>query len=158
MVRNLLHTQKIITTISTFSWCASRCDLQEFKIQDKRKNLVKDAAVWNSLRKDISDMQLARSPPEFNAASLLWSKKYKDSPETKEFHQYFYDEYLVRCTGWYEGFHVGYPTTNNGLESTNHWIKSQGTLRNRLPMSQMFQYLMEQAAAWSIERDENNPN
>jgi len=59
---------------------------------------------------------------------------------------------------WYEGFAPGYPSTNKGLEATNRWIKSQGTLGNRLPIADMINFLLKQSYTWSFERNFSNPN
>jgi len=124
---------------------------------DKRRDLVKDKAVWNSMRTDISDLQLARSTSEFNMAANLWNKKYSTNSETMAFQEYFHQEYIQRSKGWFEGLCLGYPTTNNALEANNRWIKAQGTLRNRLPIADMLQYLLQQAGNWSKERNKRQP-
>jgi hypothetical protein len=53
----------------------------------------------------------------------------------------------------YERFAPGYPSTNNGLESTNSWIKKHGTFRQKLPMVQLLAFLLQQANQWSKERN-----
>ncbi|RNA38993.1 hypothetical protein BpHYR1_041671 [Brachionus plicatilis] len=47
-------------------------------------------------------------------------------------------EYTI---GWYEGYVIGFPTTNNALESTNNVIKNEGTLSEQLPMKDFVQFL-----------------
>src|ERR1700761_7897060 len=55
--------------------------------------------------------------------------------------------------GWYIGKTYGYPTTNNGIEATNKWIKDQGTFRKKLQINQ-FLYLMNNLiSGWSEERN-----
>jgi len=53
---------------------------------------------------------------------------------------------------------LGHPSTNNGLEATNRWIKTQGTLRNKLPIAKMMEFILNQIKNWSVERDPDNPN
>jgi hypothetical protein len=113
------------------------CFFHVMKNVDEKRHLVKDKQLWIEVRSDISTLQLARCFEEFNAAKELWSRKYQDNPATAEFQKYFYEEYLNKWSGWYEGIANRFPTTNNGLEATNRWIKDQGTLRSRLAMSLM---------------------
>lgn len=119
---------------------------------DKNRKLVKDTNSWNEIKDDISELQLARSEDYFNAIKLLWLKKHKQL--NPEFALYFEEEHLQR-EGWYEGRAIGYPSTNNGLESTNCWIKQQGTFRQRLPMGQLLQFMLQQWKSWSTERSPN---
>jgi hypothetical protein len=128
------------------------CFFHVMKNVDEKRSLVKDKDVWNKVRSDISTLQLARSSEEFNAAKELWIRKYQDNPATAEFQKYFHDEYLCKRSGWYEGIANQFPSSNNGLEATNRWIKDQGTLRSRLAMSSMIQFLLNQAKSWSVER------
>jgi hypothetical protein len=74
------------------------------------------------------------------------------------FQKYFHDEYLCKRSGWYEGIANRFPSSNNGLEATNRWIKDQGTLRSRLAMSSMIQFLLNQARSWSVERQTDHIN
>ena len=39
--------------------------------------------------------------------------------------------------GWFEGYAVGQPSTNNALEATNRTIKDAGTIRKLLAISQL---------------------
>ena len=81
---------------------------------------------------------LQRSPNEeiFNLASLLFLKKWKENRDSNvlSFLDYFKTQWLDENSGWYEGLAVGYPSTNNGLEATNRWVKEHGTFRNKLDL------------------------
>jgi len=134
------------------------CSFHVLKNVDSKRNLVKNKSKWLELRNGIIEIQLSRSTDHFQAISKLWSKMYMDDPETKDFCNYLKEEYLDRRQNWYEGYALGFPSTNNGLEATNRWIKSQGTLRNRLPMGELMNFLIKQSNSWSYERNPSNPN
>lgn len=122
---------------------------------DKKQSLV-SKEIWTTLRSDISFLQIASSPSVFNAAKKLWSKKYENL--VPNFHQYFWKEYIENRSNWYEGYAIGFPSTNNGLESTNNVIKSQGTFRERLSMAGLFSFMLNQTENWSLERDATSQN
>ena len=45
---------------------------------------------------------------------------------------YFKSQWLDENTGWHEGTALGFPSTNNGLEATNRWVKERETFKNKL--------------------------
>ena len=51
----------------------------------------------------------------------------------------YIDKRLESIVGWYEGFPVGMPSTNNCLEGFNGVLKTKYDLRGRLPMAQFTQ-------------------
>jgi hypothetical protein len=53
---------------------------------------------------------------------------------------------------------LGYPSTNNGLEATNAVIKQSHTMRERLPVGQFFNNILELLITWSKDRDPESPN
>lgn len=59
---------------------------------------------------------------------------------------------------WYEGAAAQFPSTNNGLEGTNAWIKRAHTLRERLPVGQFMNSAAELVHTWSARRDPNSVN
>ena len=68
---------------------------------------------------------MAKSDDEFDAAKLLWLKKYENcTNDVNDFVGYFRDDYLTKHVDWHEGVELFSPSTNNGLESTNNVIKS----------------------------------
>lgn len=56
-------------------------------------------------------------------------------------------------SNWFEGAASGYPSTNNGIESTNSIIKKEHTLRDRLPVSQFLNKLNDLLIKWSMDRN-----
>ncbi|OXA54574.1 hypothetical protein Fcan01_11709 [Folsomia candida] len=123
---------------------------------DSHKSLVKDKNLWAGIKKNMSQLQLAKSVEEFNVAQTLFCQKYKES--AKDFIEYFKNEHIAQRCGWYEGLALGYPSTNNGLESTNGWIKKQGTFRECLSMGDLFRFFMQQCKVWSDERNPATPD
>jgi hypothetical protein len=130
------------------------CFFHVMKNADDKQN----RGIWKEVRDDISTLQLARSSEEFEVAKELWNRKYQKNPSTKDFQKYFHEEHLKRRAVWYERVANCFPSTNNGLESTNRWIKDQGTLRSRLPMALMIQFLSDQSKSWSFEQRPYTPN
>ena len=57
-------------------------------------------------------------------------------------------------TGWYEGYSVGEPSTNNGLEPTNRFLKEDKLDTNRLGSLQFLNKLKTDVAkTWSTDRN-----
>ena len=68
-------------------------------------------------------------------------------------------EWIQRYEGWYEGYALLYPSTNNGLESSNRKIKDDGTFHKRVPISEFLKIIYTRIIYnWSIERDPNAIN
>ena len=55
-----------------------------------------------------------------------------------EFLAYFKTQLFEKNNGLFETNSDDAPTTNNGLDATNGWIKGTPTLRGRLPLGQFF--------------------
>ncbi|XP_035711288.1 uncharacterized protein LOC118436791 [Folsomia candida] len=119
---------------------------------DARQSTIKNKELWRKLRGDVNELQLARSPEDFLAAKELFLKKYRTEADLTQFMAYFKQEHLDTRDGWYEGHCMGFPSTNNGIEGTNAWIKRQGTFRERLSIGQLLQYMTNQTEIWSKER------
>jgi hypothetical protein len=117
---------------------------------------VKDKVLWKKIREDISELPLARSEDDFKAAKFLFLKKYKTEDGLKDFLSYFVREHLDQRDGWFEGRAPGFPSTNNGLEATNSWIKRQGTFRERLSLGLLMQFMYNQIASWFMQRNRNS--
>ncbi|CAF0718020.1 unnamed protein product [Brachionus calyciflorus] len=55
--------------------------------------------------------------------------------------------------GWYEGYAVGYPSTNSGIESMNRNIKDEATLRDCLPLRDFIRVMNTLIEKWSKDRN-----
>ncbi len=61
-------------------------------------------------------------------------------------------------SGWYEGFALGVPSTNNRLELNNGQIKEQATYRVKLPLGRYLEVFQRDIVEkWSKERNVTNP-
>ena len=69
-------------------------------------------------------------------ASKLFHKKWIQTKDRRvtDFANYFHTNWVVKNSLWFEGATPGYPSTNNGIESTNAVIKKAHTFRERLPV------------------------
>ena len=123
---------------------------------DKKPSLIQEPQMRSQVRKNILQLQLARTPADFELAKNLFLKKYTE--QCTEFLQYFSNEWLHQRSGWYEGLLDRAPSTNNGLESMNAHIKSEGTFRERLPIANFMDFMFRQCKIWSEERDDTNVN
>lgn len=67
--------------------------------------------------------------------------------------RYFKNEWIVsKHSFWYEGAGLTYPSTNNGLESTNKGIKDTHTLREREHISRFMKTAGGIIEKWSFDR------
>lgn len=128
--------------------CWAHC----IRAYEKKLCLIEDNNLKLSIGKDIEQLQLAKSNKEFEKASELWLKKWSNE-SCRKFVEYFTMEWLTKSSGWYEGIAPLNPSTNNGLEATNKWIKDENTLRERLPVSQFLKCAEEIVSNWSQERN-----
>ena len=83
---------------------------------------------------------------EYQTATALFLKKYK-ALNVDDFQNYFYAEHMQQRRPWFEGCALGYPSTNSGLESTNAWIKKEGTFRERLTLGQLLQFMKDERSS-----------
>uniref|UniRef100_A0A914WYR7 SWIM-type domain-containing protein n=1 Tax=Plectus sambesii TaxID=2011161 RepID=A0A914WYR7_9BILA len=106
---------------------------------------IKSEKLRLQFTSDINALQLAHSVDSFNKAVALLAEKWdaigEDSSETvkrqtEQSLQHFVEEYCDRYPGWFEGHAPGHPSHNNALESTNNVIKTEYTMRSRLPVTQ----------------------
>jgi hypothetical protein len=109
----------------------------------------------DDLLADIEALQHCESTLTFEKASLLFCKKWKRHPDqrVKDFIHYFHEQWLIKYPCWYEGAARGLPSTNNGVEATNSWMKRSHTLRERLPVNQFLVKVFELVHSWSERRD-----
>lgn len=99
---------------------------------------------------DIDCLQLSTSPQIFENASNRFLRKYTSY---EEFALYFNYEWLEQFRNWYEGAAEKSPSTNNALESFNRYLKDERTLRERLPLAEFTDKLLEWIMDWSVEYD-----
>jgi hypothetical protein len=102
----------------------------------KLEAYIKDKDVRNELQRDIDTLQLASSNEEFDLVWNLFRTKWMESAVlgVKDYVTYMRLNWIDNNKGWFEGCAPCFPSTNNGLESTNAVIKRQHTLRERLPL------------------------
>ena len=98
---------------------------------------------------DIANLQLCYSQSQFEMAAQLALDKWRQLWPDSEFPAYFQEQYIVRCGGWYEGFDLRAPSTNNGLESLNGAIKLNHTFRERLPVGRFVVTAQSMIHEWS---------
>ncbi|RNA28508.1 hypothetical protein BpHYR1_012213, partial [Brachionus plicatilis] len=105
----------------------------ERKIDENLKGVDKDSKV--QIKTDFKSIQGGVQQRLFSTAFDLLEQKWclRNDENIKKFFDYFKTQWMSEYTlGWYETYAHGYPSTNNGLESTNNTIKDEGTNRDRL--------------------------
>ena len=75
-----------------------------------------------------------------------------------DFVKYFREQWLSKNDLWFEGAAVGQPSSNNGLEFTNGVIKSEHTMRERLPVGQFLSTVLRIVLEWSETRNPESAN
>jgi hypothetical protein len=81
---------------------------------------------------------------------LFKNKCSKKNTTVDNFLKYFEDQWVKINYNWFEGAYEGIPTHDNGLESTNRYIKDFHTFRQRLSLSQFLVCLFNLVKNWSI--------
>lgn len=124
-----------------------------FKGLKKRDECVK-------LKLDIQSLQTCSNETSFLKATELFFLKWraKNDRQVNEFLEYFKNQWVLKRSCWYEGAAPGYPSTNNGIEGTNAVIKTEHTLRERLPVGQFLNNVIQLVSKWSKVRDPTSPN
>ena len=128
------------------------CWFHVLKNIDKRLKSIL-APSKSKVLADIRILQLSRTKEEFDCACALFVTKWNECSELQEFIQYFVAEYIEANPNWFAGSAVGFPKTNNGVEGTNNWIKTNSTLRQKLPLNQFLSTASNLVKDWSIERN-----
>ncbi|OAF64323.1 hypothetical protein A3Q56_07956, partial [Intoshia linei] len=167
----LAVTTKEKTKDYEFLFKSIKLGMLQLDIAKEFNILVADAsyAVTNVLSKqdrlnirlDIGLLQICYSKSLFTLAKRVFIEKWSQrGPDALEFIKYFKLQWLTERIGWYEGYAINIPSTNNGLKSTNAVIKNTVTRRTRLPFnvftksiekkSSMFGRLNEKMALISI--------
>lgn len=86
----------------------------------------------------------------FATISHLFIKKWEKSRDenVKHYLNYFCERRLQKNSGWFEGFATGFPSTNNGIGTTNSVIK-----RDHLTVDPFFNNVLTLVKGWSEKRD-----
>lgn len=124
-------------------------------IQKKSKSEIKNEEVRANVMSDIKVLQLAQSEEVFKkAADLLISKWERKVPR---FTKYFYDNFILKRSNWYEGFSGLSPSTNNGQESSHAKIKLIFTNKKRVSMQEMKVLCGKIVNSWSKDLSFEKP-
>ena len=115
------------------------------------KNVEKYLKGNSKLKADLDALQVAKDQATFQVAAALFLKNWQTV--NPEFAKYFEDQWISKNANWFEGATPGKPSTNNGLEGTNAIIKSQHTLRERLPVGKFLHSAVDVVEAWSNKRN-----
>ena len=110
------------------------CWAHMIRAVDCKLRALPDREERLAIRSALTDvLQLATSPQEFERFAILvqvyWLQRGSD--QARRFFLYFKEQWLIACPHWYEGYAHGVPSTNNGLESTNSYIKDSFFHRRR---------------------------
>lgn len=132
------------------------CWAHAIRAMDGQLKRITDKKIRQRLRDDIVQLQLSISPEVFAIAKQLFLSKWSamKNQEITNFLTYFTSEWIDKNGSWYEGYAIGSPSTNNCLEAVNLTIKTEQTLRDRLPIARFMNLLMDKILRdWSLERD-----
>ena len=135
------------------------CWAHMIRCVDKRLKSI-PAKMRNEIRSDIEFLQLSSSETISTKGFDLFKTKWQNkSVAIDNLFDYFIEQWISQCPGWYEGFAPGIPSTNNALESTNRQIKESGTFREKRDLAH-FVSIVENTIVrnWSIERDISTVN
>ena len=123
---------------------------------DKNMKLITNQLSRSKIKKDIDNMPLSANPDIFKESIRLFNIKWS---EESVFLEYFRIEWVDQLDGWYEGYAIGIPSTNNGLEAVNLQVKSENTFGNRTPVGQFVEQVKQNIVhCWSVARDPANIN
>lgn len=123
-------------------------------LQNLKRNLPKNK-YKDQLINDINTISSSYDDIMFDQSVELFIMKWSLIGDAiiDKFIKYFQEYYVKRYRFWYYGAVVGIPTTNNGIEGTNSAIKSQHTLRKRLPLKDFLLVLCSLVQNWSFDRN-----
>ena len=145
------------SVLRVFGWCASSKSVKKWKrIWSRWRKMV----YVSKLRTICMPCKYARDDVTFAKASSLFLKKWNKSKDDRvlDLIKYFKTQWLEKYSMWYEGAAPQFPSTNNGLEATNAWIKRGHTLRERLPVGQFLNSATELVHTWSVQRNPGSVN
>ena len=157
-ITNGFNESEIKIFIRGMCWfhCKKACDKQIVKVHDENKR--------SDIIQGIITLQLSQTPEIFGAASKLFIEEWsKDMDEdVKIFIKYFKDEWIDNNSNWFESYNhpndAGSTSNNNGNESINGIIKTEGTLRNLLSLNAFMSVAFNIIQKWSWAQDETNVN
>ncbi|CAK9297415.1 unnamed protein product [Gordionus sp. m RMFG-2023] len=124
---------------------------------DSHLRVVGESKLMNNLKDDIEFLQTLQSQKIFDKGVELFRQKYasQNSMVVDNFIEYLSKEWIISNKGWFEGYVVGYPSTNNSLETTIKAIKDQYTFRERLPLEE-FLIVLERDIVNKMSRERNS--
>ncbi|KAK7601130.1 hypothetical protein V9T40_008571 [Parthenolecanium corni] len=136
------------------------CFFHVLKNIEKYFKVITKKKTCTQLKDDIQSLQGCKDEQTFQKAAELFLGKWATTNDrhVKDFVDYFNEQWLSKNSKWFEGAAVGYPSTNNGKESTNAVIKREHTLRERLPVGQFLNSVMELLMKWSSIRNPDATN
>uniref|UniRef100_A0A914UVY7 MULE transposase domain-containing protein n=1 Tax=Plectus sambesii TaxID=2011161 RepID=A0A914UVY7_9BILA len=149
---------------STFSndFVRVNCWAPVHRNMQKQLLTIRSEKLRSQFALDINTLQLAHTVNSFNKAVTLFAEKWdaigEDSSETvkrqiEQCLQHFVKEYCDRYPGWFEGHAPGHPSHNNALKSMNNVIKTEYTMRSRLPVAQFANMACTIVQDWSQSRN-----
>ena len=102
-------------------------------------------------KSDMVTLQHCQDKSTLKKASALFLEKWRKDKgiRVKDFLQFFKEQWLQKYLHWYEGAAPKFLSINNGLETTNLWIKQSHTLRKRLPGGQFVTSALSLVEKWS---------
>ncbi len=115
--------------------CWAHC-LRKF---DEYISPVTNKKTKDEVYDDLYMLQSSQSYEIFQEGKRLFLKKWSTNKQVTNCLKSFFKVWGKPDTeNWYEGYHpLGcVPSTDNALESTNNIVKTNGTLRKRLPVGQ----------------------
>lgn len=116
---------------------------------DKRmKAFVKNEDDFDDIKNDLRKLQLSHNENVFQKASKLFLRKWE--PKYNQLTEYIETNWLKQNSNWYEGAAHLFPTTNNGNESTNRWLKENHFLRNRKSLAELKELSLSVIGYWSF--------
>lgn len=139
--------------INTFGSDFTRvmCWFHAIKCIDDHLHLISLNSARIQIREDICNLQLCISEPIFDKAYELFKIKWQ---KEEAFLEYFDSEWKKKNKGWFEGYAVGLPSTNNALEGSNKYIKKEATLNEIHNIGRFMSILeVEVIKKWSADRD-----
>ena len=103
---------------------------------DKKLWGVSNVDKRNRFRRDLFVLQLATNPTEFKDAWARFKDHYSRAQQLGGIVEYIQQTWIDSDLGnWFEGFHNGFPSTNNGLERANRSLKDDYTLHVKLGLA-----------------------
>lgn len=97
------------------------------------KDRIQRKECYPRFKADLSVLQMSRNRETFEFVANLLVKKYSNAEP--EFCEYFDTYWIKRHQNWFGGYAPFAPATNNAIEGKNASIKTNYTLRERLPFN-----------------------